>query len=45
MGGVLTASAILGKNLLAKITSSAAPVLADVDDNEQPTADRMPSAA
>jgi all-trans-retinol 13,14-reductase len=45
MGGVLTASAILGKNLLAKITSSASTVQAGIDDDEHPAAERMPSAA
>jgi all-trans-retinol 13,14-reductase len=45
MGGILTASNILGKNLMAKIASSPARTEATFDPEERSNADRMASAA
>ena len=45
MGGVLTASSILGKNLLAQIASSPARAERILDREERSSADTMPSAA
>jgi hypothetical protein len=45
MGGVLCASSILGKNLLAKLVSSPPRIEEAFDGDEGSSVDRMPSAA
>jgi all-trans-retinol 13,14-reductase len=45
MGGVLTASNVLGKNLLAKIAAAPSRPEEPVEGEEHPRADTMPSAA
>jgi hypothetical protein len=45
MGGILTASNILGKNLLAKIAASPGRAEDAVAGKKRSSADRMPSAA
>ena len=45
MGGVVCASNVLGRNLLARIASSGPLMQEGLDAQERPAADTMPSAA